>query len=142
MVETSFKYCSGCHTWATICEVCGVDVEAWSFIETDEEAKGVGANVFRCLLDDVSLMCPVRESRELKDYFDTSMTDSILQRSDTNIRAVMINLKIIDKEIILRRCAEKAPIVVDIEKSVGWTKLWDAAVELGAKHTVPIRSKV
>ena len=78
----------------------------------DEEAIGVGANVFHCLLDDVSSM-----------YFDTSVTDLILQRSETNIRAVKISLKKIDKEIILRRCAEKAPIVVDIEKSVGWTKL-------------------
>ena len=42
------------------------------------------------------------------------------------------------------RCTEKAPIVVDIEKSVGWTKLWDAARDLGKKHTrgLPALSKV
>ena len=59
------------------------------------------------------------------------MTDSILHQSKKNIRAVKINPKKIDKEIILMRCTEKAPIVVDIEKSVGWTKLWDAALDLG-----------
>ena len=31
----------------------------------DEGADGVGANVFRCLLDDVSSICLVRECREL-----------------------------------------------------------------------------
>ena len=26
-------------------------------------------------------------------------------------------------------------LVADIEKSVGWTKQWDAALDLGVKHT-------
>ena len=39
----------------------------------------------------------------------------------------------------MRSLAEKAASVANIEKDVGWTKLWNAALELGAKHkrTVP-----
>ena len=77
----------------------------------------------------------MRECRELEEHFGTSVTDSILHRSETSIRAVKIRLKKIDKEIMLRRCTEKAPSVADIERDVGWTKLWNAALDLGVKHT-------
>ena len=45
----------------------------------DEEAKGVGANVFRYLLNDVSSMSLVKECRELVEYLDATATDSFLQ---------------------------------------------------------------
>ena len=35
---------------------------------------------------------------------------------------------------------EKEPLVVDTEKSVGWTKLWDVALDLGVKHTRGLRA--
>ena len=76
-----------------------------------------------------------KKCTELKEHFGTSVTDSILCRSETNIRAVKITLKKIDKETTLKRSLEKAPLVADIETSVGWTKLWDAAPDLGKKHT-------
>ena len=84
----------------------------------DDNADGVGARVFHCLLDDVSLMCSVRECTELEEHFGTSATDSK-----------------IDKEIMLRRCTKKAPSVANIERDVGCAKLWNAALDLGAKHT-------
>ena len=31
-------------------------------------------------------------------------------------------------------CLEKAPLVEDIERSVGWTKPWDVALDLRVKH--------
>ena len=37
--------------------------------------------------------------------------------------------------VTLKRCLEKASLVADIEGSVGWTKLWDAALDFGVKHT-------
>ena len=52
-----------------------------------------------------------------------------------SIRTVNIKLKKIDKDTTLKRRLEKASFVADIEKSVGWTKLWDAALDLGVKHT-------
>lgn len=100
-----------------------------------DDADSVGARVFQCLVDDVSSMCLVRECRELEEHFGSSVTDSILQRSETSIRAVKIRLKKIDYEIMLWRCTEKAPSVDNIESDVGWTKLWNAALDLGAKHT-------
>ena len=59
----------------------------------DDDADGAGARVFHCLLDDVSSICLVRECRELEEHFGTSVTDSILHRSKTRIRAVKIKLK-------------------------------------------------
>ena len=73
----------------------------------DEGADGVGASVFHCLLDDVSSICLVREGRELEKHFGTSVTNSILCQSETNIRAVRIEIRKIDKEITLKKCLEK-----------------------------------
>ena len=86
-----------------------------------EGADGFGASVFRCLLNDVFSVCLVRECRELEEHFGTSMTNAMLCLSETSIRAVKIKLKKIDKEITLKRCLEKAPLVSYIEKNVGWT---------------------
>ena len=55
---------------------------------SDEVANGVGASVFRCLLDHVSSICLIRECRDLEEYFGTSVTDSILCQSETSIRVI------------------------------------------------------
>ena len=60
---------------------------------TDDEADSVGAMVFHCLMDDVSSICLVRECQELEEHFGTSVTYSILHRSETSIRAVKISLR-------------------------------------------------
>ena len=59
----------------------------------DEGADGVGASLFRCLLDDVSCIYLVRECRKLQEHFGTSMADSILCQSEKSLRAVKIKLK-------------------------------------------------
>ena len=88
------------------------------------------------MLDDVSSICLVRECKELEGYFGTHVTESILTRSGVcSMRAVKKQLKKVDKEITWNRCSEKTPLISDVEKCVGWTKLWDAALDLGANHT-------
>ena len=57
----------------------------------NEGADGVGASVFRCLLDDVASVCLVRECKKLEENLGTSVTDSILHQSETRIRAVNIS---------------------------------------------------
>ena len=103
----------------------------------DENADGVGARVFHCLdlLDDVSSICLLRECREVEEHFGSNVIDSILHRSETSIRAVNIRLKKIDYEIMLRKCTEKEQSIAIIERDVGSTKLWNAALDMGAKHT-------
>ena len=38
-----------------------------------------------------------------------------------------------DKEQCLVKCGEKAPLIVDVAKSVGWSRLWDLTSELCLK---------
>ena len=66
----------------------------------NDDADGVVARVFHCLLNNVSLMCLVRECKQVEEDFGASVTDSILHRSKTSIRAVKIRLAKIDYEII------------------------------------------
>ena len=95
----------------------------------------LGLESFTVSFDNVSSMWLVRECRELEEHFGTFVTNSILHWLQTSIRAVKIRLRKIDREIMLRRCTEKAPSVTNIERGVGWTKLWNAAFNLGAKRS-------
>ena len=51
------------------------------------------------------------------------------------IKAAIIEVAIIkvDKEQRLAKCSEKASLIVDVAKSVGWSRLWDLTSELGLK---------
>ena len=40
----------------------------------------------------------------------------------------------IEREKMLERCAEKSQLIVEVEKEVGWSKLWDSVIDLGPKH--------
>ena len=105
--------------WALECEQwsgSAVGKQAWSLAEADGwGADGVEASVFRCFLGDVSSICLVRECREKEEHFSTSVTDSILcHLRGIYIRAVKIKLQEIDKEITLKGCLEKEPLVADL----------------------------
>ena len=35
---------------------------------------------------------------------------------------------------MLEKCAEKSQLIVEVEKEVGWSKLWDSVMDLGPRH--------
>ena len=44
-------------------------------------------------------------------------------------------LREIDKERQLKLCEKAFPVVVSIEREVGWNQLWDLAMTMGLRHT-------
>ena len=44
----------------------------------------------------------------------------------------------IDKEQHLVKCSEKAPLILNVAKNVGWSWLWDLAPELGFEGCVEL----
>ena len=40
----------------------------------------------------------------------------------------------VDRLQLLDRCGKKAPVVLEVNGSVGWDRLRDATLDLGVKH--------
>ena len=46
----------------------------------------------------------------------------------------------VDQLQLLDRCEKKAPVVLEVDGSVGWDRLWDAALDLGVEHIRGLQS--
>lgn len=63
------------------------------------------------------------------------MTGQILSECSEDVRQIKAAIIKVDKKQHLVKYSEKAPLIVDIAKSVnvGWSRLWDLTSELGLK---------
>ena len=91
----------------------------------------------RSMVDDVTFLCLVRECRELEEGFGTHITEEILngRADEVQMKEVRKLIGQLDKEKRYERCAEKAPLILEVAERVGWLKLWDTALDLGQRHT-------
>ena len=98
---------------------------------------GVGTVAMRSLVDDVESLSLVKECRELEEGFGTHYVDELVSE-DADAVCMKEVKKIIgarDRERRLERCTEKAPLIAEVARSGGWLRLWDAALDLGVRHT-------
>ena len=51
-----------------------------------------------------------------------------------DFRDVRKEIRKIDKEKMLERCAEKSQLIVEVGKEVGWSKLWNSVMGLWPRH--------
>ena len=40
-----------------------------------------------------------------------------------------------DKQIQFSQCVEKSPLIAEVVKDIGWSKLWDTCLSFGEKYT-------
>ena len=66
-------------------------------------------------------MCLVRECRELEESF-------VWMRLRKG-RAVREMIYQQDRQTLVDRCGEKAPVITEVAGQVGWARLWDAALD-------------
>ena len=101
-----------------------------------EDGVGVGARVFRAIMDDVDSMCLVRECRELEKRLGVGFTDEILQGDGmVGMREVKEAVRKVDWERLVGRCKDKAYRIAIVREGEGWGKLWDHAMSLWLRHT-------
>ena len=91
------------------------------------------------LCDDFDSSCLVRECRELEEEFGTGFTDDIINRSTRSLKEVKKMLHGQDKKRLLERCREKASQIAVVAESIGWSKLWDMASDLGWKAVMGLQ---
>ena len=63
------------------------------------------------------------------------LTEKILEGELMWDRRMKDEIRRVDHEESLRRCAEKAPLIAEVEKRVSWVKLWDTVLNFGLQHT-------
>ena len=75
----------------------------------------------------------MRECRELEESFGTQYVDSIIGESAVTAREMKEEIFQRDRQKLIDRCREKAPVIAVIAGQVGWARLWDAALDFGGK---------
>ena len=90
-------------------------------------------HVMLTLCDDVDSLCLVKECREPEEWFGLTFTDIILSRSLGSIREMKREILEVGKKKCADRCLEKAPMVAEVSRQIGWARFWDAALDLGWK---------
>ena len=88
-------------------------------------------------MDESNSLCLVGECRELEECFGTSYTDAILASADdVSMREVNKVVREADRVRNLERCAERAPLIAEVvNRGRNWSRLWDATLHLGTRHT-------
>ena len=99
------------------------------------------------MTDDINSTCLVRECRDLEQYFGTDFTAAILQQDADpcpHPRDIKEEITTRDRDLLLTQHEGRADmsIVVEVERAIGWPRLWDLALDNGAKHIEGLRNLV
>ena len=99
----------------------------------ERDSGSLSGRVLEALCDDFESVCLVRECRELEESFETWYVDSIIGGSAATAREMKEEIFQRDRQKLLDRCREKAPVIAVVAGQVGWARLWDAALDFGGK---------
>ena len=107
-------------------------------ISIDGYSETMSSRTFRCLSDDLDSICLIRECRDLDQFFHSDFTSTMLQRdADTCPHPFKIkeDLQTQDRDLKLAQHKGRADmsIIVEVERAVGWPRLWDLALDYGPK---------
>ena len=78
-------------------------------------------------------ICLVRECREVEESFGTHFTNDILGGRDLSFKHLKETNYTQDRDQQLQRCSVKAPVIAELAIRGGWSRVWDAALDLGEK---------
>ena len=104
----------------------------------DGYSETMSSRTLRCLSDNLDSICLIRECCDLDQFFHSDFTSTMLQRdADTCPRPFEIkeDLQTRDRDLRLAQHKGKADmsIIVEVERAVGWPRLWDLALDYGPK---------
>ncbi len=98
-------------------------------------SRCVSGRVTELLSDDISLLCLVKECRELEEVCGVTVTEKVLKGELMCDRNLKEEIRRLDQKLLLERCAVKVPCIAEIEERIGWARLWDATLNFGVQHT-------
>jgi len=99
------------------------------------------------LSDDFDSVCLIRECRDLEKFCNSKFTSAILQPdADTSLHPCEIkeHLQSRDRDLRLAKHMGRVDtsIVVEVERAVGWPRLWDLSLDHGPKCINSLRNLV
>ena len=105
----------------------------------------MSAQTLASLSDDINSTCLVRECRDLEHYFGTDFTSAILQEGTDpcpHPRKIKEDISSKDRDLLLAKHKGRADmsIVVEVESEIGWPRLWDLALDNGARCIKGLRN--
>ena len=103
-----------------------------SAVETNET---LSARTLISLSNDIDSVCLIRECRDLEEYFETNFVSAILEDTCPHPREIKEAIITADRDLMLCQHAARADmsIVVEVERAIGWPRLWDLALDNGSK---------
>ena len=116
-------------------------------LSINECSVSLSSQTLRSLSDDIDSICLVRECRDLEQFFHSNFTSTILQLdADTCPRPYEIKKGLQERDRDLRLAQHEGradmSIVVEVERAVGWPRLWDLALDHGPKCVDSLRNLV
>ena len=106
-------------------------------VAADNRGETVSSRTFMSLSDDIDSVCLVRECRDLECFFEINFTSAILDE-DTSCphpREIKEEIRSRDRELRLANLAKRVDVAIinEVERNVGWPKLWDLALDYGPR---------
>ena len=116
-------------------------------ISSDDHSETVSSLTLASLSDDIDSVCLIRECRDLEQHFHSNFTEAILQReADTcpHPREIKKDILSRDRDLRLAQYEGRADMstVVEVERAIGWPRLWDLALDHGPKCIDGLRNLV
>ena len=74
-------------------------------------------------------LCLVKECKGLEEWFGSTFTDIILNRSLDSIKEIKKEIIVLDKKKRVDICLERAPMVAEVSRQISWAQLWDVALD-------------
>ena len=115
-------------------------------ISSDDHSETVSSQTLASL-SDVDSICLVRECRDMEQYFYSNFTSAILQQEADTCplpREIKNAILLRDRDLRLEQHKSRADmfIVIEVERQIGWPRLWDFALDHGPRCIDDLRNLV
>ena len=109
-----------------------------------EISETVSSQTLLSLSDDIDSICLIRECRDLEEFFNLSFTSGVLDHTCPHPREIKEEIRSRDRELKLTQHEGRADMstIVEVERAVGWPRLWDLALDCGPKSVDGLRNLV
>ena len=116
-------------------------------ISIDRYSETMSSQTIRCLSYNLDSICLIHECCDLDQFFHSDFTSTMLQRDADTCPCpfeIKKDLQIQDRDLRLAQYKGRADmsIIVEVERAVGWPRLWDLAVDYGPKRVDSLKHLV
>ena len=99
----------------------------------ESSSGSLSGRVLEALCDDVESMCLVKECRGLEESFGTQHVEAVIRENAAAAKEMKETIYQQAGQKLVDRCWEKAPVIAEVARQVGWARLWDATLDIGGK---------